>query len=211
MDRRGGRLASALEIPADLTRPPADTTPSARTTGPGSRSRNRDGPDPFQDKNWAGNDVDRFFLSSLEAKNLKPVADADKVTLLPAGHVRPDRAARRRPLRSTAFLADESPKAFEQVVDRLLAVPRVRRALGPALARRRPLRRVDRLRPATCRTRTPGSYRDYVIDAFNADKPFDQFVREQIAGRPPAAADSTTERNRAPDRDRVPRRSASRT
>ena len=63
----------------------------------------------------------------------------------------------------------------------LLASPALRRTLGPALARPRSLRRVGRLSPRHYRPNA-WRYRDYVIHAFNDDKPYDRFVREQLAG-----------------------------
>ena len=80
-----------------------------------------------------------------------------------------------------AFLADDSPDAFEKVVDRLLASP----AFGERWGRH--WLDVARYGESTGSARNipyphAWRYRDYVIDAFNADKPYDQFVREQIAG-----------------------------
>ncbi len=95
---------------------------------------------------WAKGAIDRFLLAELEAKGLKPVADADARTLL-------------RRLSFDLIGLPPSPEdvetfvkeyaanpqtALETVVDRLLAVAAVRRALGPPLARRRPLCRVER-------------------------------------------------------------------
>ncbi len=129
---------------------------------------------------WARSDIDRFILSKLEEKKLAPVHDADKYTLL-----------RRATLDLTgllpttaeieAFVKDSSPQAFEHVVDRLLASTAYGDRWGrhwldvtyyadtTGVGRRIPL-------PEAWR------YRDYVIKAFNEDKPYDQFVHEQIAG-----------------------------
>ena len=80
-----------------------------------------------------------------------------------------------------AFVADPTPDAYEKLVDRLLASPRLRRALGAALARRGPLRREHGFETNTPRPNA-WPYRDYVIRAFNEDMPYDRFVREQLAG-----------------------------
>ena len=95
--------------------------------------------------NWAANPIDRFILARLETEGLTPSPEADRVTLL-----------RRLSLdliglpptiaEVDAFLADKSPNAYEKQVDRLLASPALRRALGPHLARRGALRRLRRLR-----------------------------------------------------------------
>ena len=93
----------------------------------------------------AANPIDRFILAKLHAKELTPSPEADRRTLI------------RRlsfdliglpptPEEVDAFVADTPPDAYERLVDRLLASPALRRALGPALARRRPLRRHARLR-----------------------------------------------------------------
>ena len=108
-----------------------------------------------------------------------------------------------------AFLADESPDAFEKVVDRLLASP----AFGERWGRH--WLDVARYGESTGSSRNipyphAWRYRDYVIDAFNADKPFDRFVREQIAGDL-LPASTRAERDRAADRDRLPGARASRT
>src|SRR5262249_39270956 len=79
------------------------------------------------------------------------------------------------------FLTDASPRAFEQVVDRLLA--------SPTYGERQAMPWLDVVRFAEtdgfkADDRRPHAwrYRDYVIDSFNADKPFDRFIREQLAG-----------------------------
>jgi mono/diheme cytochrome c family protein len=129
---------------------------------------------------WARDDVDRFLLAALEAKGLAPVGDADRVTLL--RRVTFDLTGLPpTPAEIDAFLADESPKAFETVVDRLLASP----AFGERWGRH--WLDVARYGESTGPSRNipypfAWKYRDYVIDAVNADVPFDRFVQEQIAG-----------------------------
>ena len=133
-----------------------------------------------KDTSWPREEMDKFVLAGLEAKGLKPVADADKLTLLrriyfdliglpPA------------PKEIDAFVRDTSADAFAKVVDRLLASPQFgerwgRHWLDVARYAESSGKDVNFAFPAAWR------YRDYVIDAFNRDKRYDQFVREQIAG-----------------------------
>jgi len=129
---------------------------------------------------WARTPIDRFVLAALESKGLAPAPQADTLTLI-----------RRATFDLTglppsedevrAFLADHSPDAFARVVDRLLASPRYGEKWG------RHWLDVARYADSTGADedyRYPHAwrYRDYVIDAFNNDLPFDQFIREQIAG-----------------------------
>ena len=145
------------------------------------------------DAAWARDDVDRFLLAKLEAKGLKPVADADKIALL--RRVTFDLIGLPpTPAEIAAFLKDESPKAFETVVDRLLAS----RAFGERWGRH--WLDVARYGESTGPSRNipyphAWKYRDYVIDAVNADVPFDRFVREQLAGDL-LPAESNAERDR---------------
>ncbi len=174
-----GAAWPALEIPADLTRPPADYDALRQNHWAWQPLKAAAVP-AVQDPSWARDDIDRFLLSALEAKNLKPVADADKVTLL--RRVTFDLTGLPpSPEEIAAFLADSSPEAFEQVVDRLLQSS----AYGEHWGRH--WLDVARYAESTGSARNlpypqAWKYRDYVIDAFNKDKPFDQFVREQIAG-----------------------------
>src|ERR1700678_1803408 len=136
-------------------------------------------PAPKQ-KDWAGNPIDQFILANLEKNGLKPAPQADKTTLL-----------RRATFDLTGlpptekelqdFLADKSPKAFEKVVDRLLASPRYGERWG------RHWLDVMRYADSTGSDedhRYPHAwrYRDYVVQAFYDDMPYNQFVREQLAG-----------------------------
>ena len=128
---------------------------------------------------WAHNPIDRFILARLEREGLSPSPEAAKTTLI------------RRlsfdltglpptPEEADAFLTDQSANAYEKVVDRLLASPRVWRADGLRMARGRSLCRHQRL-PERRRTRHV-ALRDWVIEAYNRNLPFDQFTIEQIAG-----------------------------
>jgi mono/diheme cytochrome c family protein len=129
---------------------------------------------------WPRTDVDRFLLAAMEAKQLAPVADADRGILIRRLTFDltglPPTAAE-----ISAFLADTAPDAFARVVDRLLASPQFGERWG------RHWLDVARYGESTGPSRNipyphAWKYRDYVIDAVNRDVPFDQFVREQIAG-----------------------------
>ena len=152
---------------------------SGRSTGPGSRSPTRRCR-PCATPSWPRDDIDRFVLARLEEAGLEPVGDADQADAPPPGHVRPDRpAADAR--RDRRVPGRRSPDAFAKVVDRLLASPQFGERWG------RHWLDVARYGESTGPSRNipyphAWRYRDYVIDAFNADMPFDQFLREQIAG-----------------------------
>jgi hypothetical protein len=131
-------------------------------------------------KDWARRPLDAFVLAKLEGKGLSPAGETDRATfirratldawgLLPA------------PQEVANFVNDSSPQAYEKLVDRLLASPRygerqARRWLDLARYADSAGFQGDATRNNTYR------YRDYVINAFNSDKPFNTFIREQIAG-----------------------------
>jgi hypothetical protein len=132
------------------------------------------------DGGWSHNPIDRFIARKLEAEGLSPAPEADRRTLI-----------RRASYDLTglpptwdevqAFLADRSPTAYEAVIDRLLASPHYgerwgRHWLDLARYAESDGHGADRYRPEAWR------YRDYVIRAFNGDKPFDRFIIEQLAG-----------------------------
>lgn len=129
---------------------------------------------------WVLNPIDAFILAKMESKGLSPSAQADKRTLL-----------RRVTFDLTglpptqeelgAFLADRSPNAYEKVVDRLLASPRYGERWGRHwldVAHYGDTHGYDKDK----RRDHAWLYRDYVIRAFNQDKPYSRFIREQIAG-----------------------------
>ena len=133
-----------------------------------------------RDTVWALNDVDRFLLSKLEAQGLRPVADADRHTWL--RRVSMDLTGLPpSPEQIAEFIGDSSPEAFERIVDRLLASS----AFGERWARHwlDLTGYADQIGTANdLFAEHAWKYRDYVIAAINSDKPFDQFIREQIAG-----------------------------
>ena len=126
------------------------------------------------------NPIDRFILARLEKAGIEPVAEADRASL--ARRVSLDLiGVPPQPADVASFVADPAPDAFERLVDRLLADPRygerwARHWLDLARYAESDGFRQDAFRPTAWR------YRDYVIAAFNADKPFDRFILEQLAG-----------------------------
>ena len=129
---------------------------------------------------WAKTPIDRFVLAQLEAKGIRPAQASDKRTLIRRAtidlHGLP-------PTREevAAFLADDSSGAFARVVERLLASPRYGERWGRHwldVARYADSNGMD----DNLTYADAWRYRDYVIAAFNDDKPYDQFVREQLSG-----------------------------
>src|SRR5206468_2974582 len=120
-----------------------------------------------------------FVLAKLEAENLSPSPEADRLTLL--RRVTLDLTGLPpTPQEVDAFLADSSPNAYEKLVDRLLA--------SPAYGERMALPWLDAARYADSNGfQQDGDtfqwiWRDWVVRALNADMPFDQFSTEQLAG-----------------------------
>ena len=132
-----------------------------------------------KDSAWPLNWTDRFILARLEAEGITPSQETDRVTLI--RRVTFDLTGLPpTPDDVRAFVNDKRPGAFERVVDRLLASP----AFGERLA----VYWLDLVRFADTvgyhgdQTHVVSPYRDYVIDALNANLPFDQFTKEQLAG-----------------------------
>jgi hypothetical protein len=131
------------------------------------------------DPHWPKNAIDYFVLAHLDHEGLKPSPEADRralirrvsfdITGLPP-----------TPAEVDAFVNDPSPNAYEKVVDRLLA--------SPAYGERMAMRWLDSARYAdtngyqTDGERSMWRWRDWVIDAFNHNMPFDRFTVEQLAG-----------------------------
>ena len=137
-------------------------------------------PPALKDTAWPRSDIDRFLLAGMEAKGVKAVADAEPRALL--RRVTYDLIGLPpTPEEVDAFVADKSPDAFSKTIDRLLASPQFgerwgRHWLDVARYAESTGRGANILYPQAWR------YRDYVIASLNADKPYDQFIREQIAG-----------------------------
>jgi hypothetical protein len=175
------------------SRPAASDTPTSAPSGPTSPSsiaaaRHEWSHRPVvrlrvpevKDRAWPRNPIDAFILARLEAQRLRPAPEADRVALvrrlafdLTGLPPIPDEV--------DAFLADRAPGAYERLVDRLLDsahygehwarhwLDLVRYGETNGYER-------DSAKPFAWR------YRDYVIDACNHDKPYDRFIREQLAG-----------------------------
>jgi mono/diheme cytochrome c family protein len=133
----------------------------------------------IKNKEWPKNAIDHFVLERLEREGMEPSPEADRATLI--RRVSLDLTGLPpAPREVEDFLNDKSPNAYEKVVDRLLASPRY----GERMA----FRWLDAARYADTNgyqidgDRSAWRWRDWVIDAFNQNKPFDQFVVEQLAG-----------------------------
>ena len=131
-------------------------------------------------RTWVVNPIDALVLARLEEAGLQPAQQADRVTLIRRAtfdlHGLPP-----TPEEVSAFLRDATPEAFEKLVERLLGSPRYGEKWGRHwmdVARYSDSNGMDDNIAYTEAWR----YRDYVIAAFNRDKPFDQFVSEQVAG-----------------------------
>ena len=131
-------------------------------------------------KVWVKSPIDAFILASLTKAGLKPAPQADRATLIRRVtfdlHGLPP-----TPAEIDAFVKDKSPKAWENLVDRLLASPHYgeqwgRHWLDVVRFAESDGYEYDMHRPDAYR------YRDYVVQSFNEDKPYDQFVKEQLAG-----------------------------
>ena len=144
----------------------------------------KDSPPPaFADaagKAWVKTPIDAFILAGLRKAALKPAPPADRLTLI--RRVTFDLTGLPpTPEEVDAFLADKSPKAWEKLVDRLLASPHYgeqwgRHWLDVVRFAESDGYEYDMHRPDAWR------YRDYVVHSFNEDKPYDAFVKEQLAG-----------------------------
>jgi mono/diheme cytochrome c family protein len=134
---------------------------------------------PADNSGWSRNAIDRFVLAKLAAENLKPSSEADKVKLIRRVYLdllgilpTPDDVGR--------FVADTSPDAYEQLVDRVLA--------SPAYGERWGRHWLDIARYADSNgftidgARSIWPFRDWVIRAFNSNMSYRQFVTDQLAG-----------------------------
>ena len=174
----GAALAAlgACAVPGAVAR---DFTPEER--GHWAFQRVARPPTPsVQKPAWARNPIDAFVLAQLEASKLQPSAPADRATLLRRASL-DLLGLPPTPQQLDEFLADKTPDAFAKAVDRMLASPQygerwARHWLDLARYAESEGFKSDETRPNAWR------YRDYVIQSLNADKPYDRFVQEQIAG-----------------------------
>ncbi len=132
-----------------------------------------------KDAAWPANDIDRFILARLETAGLQPGADAKKIILIRRLYF--DLIGLPPTTKEIArFVDDKSPKAYENLVDRLLKSPRFGERWG-----RHWLDVARYAESMSLRSRLlkhAWRYRDYVIEAFNDDLPYDQFLTQQLAG-----------------------------
>jgi len=174
-DQEPGVVAAAM--PVTTERMPTDDEKEFWAFQPAQRSAI---PVVADNGHWTRTPIDQFVLEQLESRQLHPNATADKRTLIRRATLdliglppSPDEV--------NAFLADESPAAFETVVERLLASPRYGERWGRHW--------LDVVRYADSNGLDENlafanawRYRDYVIEAFNSDRPYNEFLREQLAG-----------------------------
>lgn len=175
------KLADAKPAEAKATdAKPADAKPAAKAKIWSWQQVQKPAEPEVKQKAWVRTPVDAYVLAQLEAKNIKPSTDADRAAFvrratLDVWGVIPTTQ------QVQAFVNDKSPNAYEKLVDGLLASPRY----GERQARRwLDLARYadssgftnDETRPNMWR------YRDYVINSFNQDKPYNRFIQEQLAG-----------------------------
>ena len=143
---------------------------------------------------WVKNPIDAFVLSRLEAQSLKPNPPADRVALIRRANYDltglPPTAEE-----VEAFVADRSPTAFEKVVDRLLASPHYGERWGRHwldVARYADTNGLDE----NVHYGNAFRYRDWVVEAFNRDVPYNHFLQQQLAGDLlPAASDAEKRSN----------------
>ena len=146
-------------------------------------------PPQAKESKWSQHPIDRFLYAAMEAKGVRPVQDADKRTWL--RRVTLDLTGLPpNPEDYAAFEADRSPQAYETVVDRLLASP----AYGERFGRHW----LDVARYAESSGKESNvayphawRYRDWVVQAFQEDKPYNEFLTEQLAGDLLPATDPT--------------------
>ena len=139
-----------------------------------------------KEKSWAKTNIDHFVLAKLEAKGMKPVGPADRRALI--RRVTLDLTGLPpTPEEVDAFVSDKSPNAYEKVIDRLLASPRYgerwgRHWLDVVRYAEDDVRGLDPKDRGYMPFQGAYVYRDWVIQAFNNDLPYDRFIKAQLAG-----------------------------
>src|SRR5262245_47817941 len=179
-------LTAALLVPSVALVPSAARAQSTDSYSADERShwslqpRSRPALPQVSDRAWAANAIDSFILARLEQASLRPAPPADRRTLIRRAYFNliglpppPEEIA--------AFEADQAPDAYERLIDRLLANPHYGEEWGQHwldVARYSESEgfEYDRHRAGAWR------FRDSVIQSLNADKPYDRFVIEQLAG-----------------------------
>ncbi|HUQ95252.1 MAG TPA: DUF1549 and DUF1553 domain-containing protein [Bryobacteraceae bacterium] len=174
-------MAMAASNTADVA--PLGTYTAAERRHWAFQPRKNAAPPVVQDaegKAWIRTPIDAFVLAGLRKAGLRPAPAADRVTLIRRLsynlHGLPP-----TPEEVSAFVNDPSPRAYENLVDRLMASPRygeqwARHWLDVVRFAESDGYEYDTHRPDAYR------YRDYVVSSFNTDKPYNEFIREQLAG-----------------------------
>jgi hypothetical protein len=193
------QMPPAGRLPAEqiavLTKWVKDGLPWATGDGAAQEQKHAGGPDrtywayqllkrpvvpEVKDKGWVKTPIDAFVLAKLEAKGLKPVAPAERAALCRRAYYDLT-GLPPTPEQVDAFVADKSPDAYEKLIDELLASPHYGEKWGRHwldVVRFAETNGYERDGPKPFAWR----YRDYVIKSFNADKPYDRFIQEQVAG-----------------------------
>ena len=181
-------VVAVLTATALLAAPPETTAPAEKYTTAERKHwsfqpRNDVQPPEFTapaDRAWIKTPVDAFILAGLQKAGLKPAPPADRATLLRRVtfdlHGLPP-----TPQEIDAFVRDKSPNAWEKVIDRLLDSPRYGEQWGRHWLDVVRFAESDGFEYDTHRN-DAWRYRDYVLHSFTIDKPYDQFIREQLAG-----------------------------
>ena len=180
--RSGAFWPKDKDTMAAMSLPPSQRIDEIRKSHWAYRPVGEHVPPPVNDTKWPQQAIDRFILSNLEPKGLKPNPIADRRTLMLRAHFM---VTGLPPTYEEveAFVADQSPDAFEKLVDRLLES----RHYGERWARHwldvARFAETTGYQAGNRDTRYPYAYtyRDYVIRALNDDKPFNQFIVEQLA------------------------------
>lgn len=174
-------FAIGLSVPA-----PATATSNADPFTPAQRSYwafqpVERPPEPVTEgSHWGRNPVDAFVLRALVEAGLQPSPEADRITLIRRATFdllgmppTPEEAA--------SFVADDAPGAYERLIERLLSSPHYGERWGRHWLDLARFAESDGFEQDVSRPNA-WRYRDWVVDSYNADKPYDRFIREQIAG-----------------------------
>ena len=174
-----GAAWPAIEVPDDLTKPKPEYDELKKNHWSWQPLKEV-APPQVANEGFVINGIDRFILAKLNEAGLQPVQDADKLSLI--RRVTFDLTGLPpTPEEITKFVDDTEPNAFERVVDRLLKSP----AFGERWGRHwLDVARYGESSGSARNIPFPHAwrYRDYVIESFTSDKPYNQFIREQIAG-----------------------------
>jgi hypothetical protein len=181
-------IASLLAASGDGVAPLGKYTPAERRHW--SFQPRKDAKPPTftaaEDRAWIRTPIDAFILEGLQKAGLRPAPEADRATLIRRVtfdlHGLPP-----TPQEVSAFVNDKAPDAWEKLIDRLLASPRYGEQWGRHWLDVVRFAETDGFEYDTHR-HDAWRYRDYVVQSFHSDKPYDQFVKEQLAGDELSAA-----------------------